>query len=254
MALISTGARWPVAALAKTVITDIVAYQSIDWLEVSDTCMRNRYTLLLITLLLAACEPTADTNFCKVTGDNLIKNPLFSAKTTRGSLKHWTTAQHAGENSYQYTVDNGELSISKIGTQPWFVFKQRMDTPTLAGKKLAFYAELKLDLRSPAIEQAPPIGGGLSLTAKAGTNGQGKILMAATLLNEPRLGKVDWHPVQVVVELPAKTQSVILGGLQQADGSMKIRNPKLQRVDESRQPCEVTPGADLFKPQKSSLR
>jgi hypothetical protein len=244
----------PPAALAKTAIIDIVAYRLTSRPEVTDIHMRLRYTLLLLTLLLAACEPAADANFCKVMGDNLIKNPGFSTQTTRGSLKHWTTAQHAGENSYQYNVDKGEVTIRKIGTQPWFVFKQRLDIPAPAGKKLAFYAELELDLQAPTREQAPPIGGGLFLTAKARTNGQGRVLMDASLLHEPRIGKVDWRPVQVVVELPAKTRSLIFGGMQRADGTLKIRNPKLQLVDESEQPCDITPGADLFKPHQSSLR
>ncbi|MEH6589860.1 MAG: hypothetical protein V7746_06390 [Halioglobus sp.] len=213
-----------------------------------------RYTLLLLTMVLAACEPAADADFCKVMGDNLIKDPTFSTRTPRENLKHWTTAQHAGENSYQYNIDNGELNIRKIGTQPWFVFKQRMDISEQAGNKLAFSAELKLDLQAPAIEHSFTAGGGLFLTAKARANGQGRVLMSASLLHEPRIGKVDWHPVQVVVELPDKTRSLVLGGTQQADGSFSIRNPKLQRVDESKQPCDITPGAELFKPQKSSLR
>lgn len=216
--------------------------------------MQLRYTLPLLGILLAACEPAPDANFCKVTGENLIKDPAFNTRTDRGNLKHWATAQHAGENSYQYDIDDGELSIRKIGTQPWFVFKQRMDIPAQAGKKLAFYAELELDLQEPVEEHGFKVGGGLLLTAKARPNGQGKVLLDASLLHEPHLGKVDWRPVQVVVELPDKTRSLILGAMQRADGSLKIRNPKLQWVDESEQPCDITPGAVAFKQQKSSLR
>ena len=78
--------------------------------------------------------------------------------------------------------------------------------------------------------------------------------MDASMLNKPRLGKVEWHPVQVIVALPEETQSVEAGFRLEAEGVLKARNPRLQYVDESRKPCAETPGAQFFQAQKSGLR
>ena len=217
--------------------------------------MIKKVATLFIPFVLVASEVVADIDFCSVEGENLIKDPQFSEQKAGGWLVHWISTQHAGEPSYERTIDGGELSVTKVGPQPGYIFKQRLDISGDHGKKLAFYAELAFDLHAaPATLRLMPPGGGLSLTARSAQNGQGKALMDASLLNEPRLGKMDWHPVQVVVELPKETRSIEVGFRLEADGVLKARNPRLQYVDESEKRCEITAGANMFEVKKSALR
>jgi len=58
--------------------------------------------------------------------------------------------------------------------------------------------------------------------------------------------------VQVVVQLPPKTDTVEVGFLHQAEGTVQARNPSFQLVDESKGPCDVSPNAILGVPQPSS--
>ncbi len=211
-------------------------------------------TLFVALLSFVAAEVTA-ADFCDVQGQNLIKDPTFSQQRPSGGLTHWLSLQHAGEPSYEHFTEKGVFTVTRVGPQPGFIFKQRVDLAPESGAKLAFYAELEFDLTaSTSTFQAMRHGGGLAVTARSQKNGQGRVLMDASLLNTPRLGNLEWHPVQVVVALPEGTRSVEAGFRLEADGVLKVRNPKLQYVDESEKPCEVTPGANMFEVKKSGLR
>jgi len=208
----------------------------------------------MAVIIFSGCEQAASASLCEYTGDNLIRDANFSQPGNGRRLEHWTSAQHAGENSYRTVIEDGVLTVEKIGTQPWFVFRQRIDTPGLAGKRLALNAELSLELSSPARDRGLAEGGGLLLTARSRAGGKGKVLMSAPLLNEPRIGRVDWHSAQIVVQLPEKTRSVEVGFLLQADGTLQVRKPSLYQVDETAGPCNLTPGAVIPQVKKSSLR
>ncbi len=187
-------------------------------------------------LALGAAAQAAD--ICAVTGQNYIKDSDFALEIADPKSKYWTSGQHAGEASYETELKDGELTIRKTGTEPWFVYRQRIESKELGAKKIAFTAELKLDLQLPEHPGAFPVGGGLQLIARAPGR---KILRASTLQHEPRMGSTDWQQIQVVIQLPAKTAMVDVGFLLQADGTLQVRNPSLRQVDESEVACKAVP-------------
>jgi hypothetical protein len=191
--------------------------------------------------LLVFCEATLGSTLCTVSGDNYIVNADFTERSRSDNAKHWTGIQHAGESSFERVFDGDVLQIIKIGSQPWFLLRQKLHAQQLllAGKKVAFSAEIKLDMQPPAIYMAFKVGGGLQLTAKSKSSN--KILLRSTLDHEPHMGKSDWQEVQVVVRLPKKAGVIDLDILHQADGQLSIRRPSLRLVDESEGPCKLTP-------------
>ena len=185
---------------------------------------------------LSACNVQAE--FCELKGENYLKNTDFSLKTSSGNTVDWTAIQHAGEPSFEVNYQGDEVTIRKTGTQPWMMLKQRFRTIDLGRKKVAFTAEIKLDLREPEILHAFKKGGGLQLTATSKSSA--RLLLKSTLDHTPRMGKTDWERVQVVVKLPPKTGVVEVSFLHQADGVLQVRKPSLRVVDESNGKCKRT--------------
>ncbi|MFT4823641.1 MAG: hypothetical protein ACJASY_001833 [Halioglobus sp.] len=195
-----------------------------------------RYVLAAVAFAIYGCS--ANAKFCEVTGGNYLQNSDFSTKTASGGVKHWTATQHAGETSFEVNYDGVEVTIDKIGSQPWMMLKQRLRDTDLAGEKAAFTAEIKLDLQQPAIFHGFKKGGGLQLTAAPSSSS--RLLLKSTLDHTPHMGKTDWEKVQVVVKFPPKTSTVEVSFLHQADGVLQVRNPSLQLVDESGGKCKRT--------------
>jgi len=197
-----------------------------------------RIGAMLTAISVAACSAPEDPTVCQPVGDNYLQDADFAMEQQNPRTNNaWITLQHAGEPSYTFTIDSGELTISKIGTQPWGIFKQQLRNTDLGGQRMAFTAELKLDLERPK-GQAFLTGGGLTLTAKSGRK---RILLNSKLNHEPRLGHTDWFPVEVIVDIPDNTQDIELGFILQADGMFEVRNPSFHRVDASSVACAVTP-------------
>ncbi len=196
-----------------------------------------RLPAIALAMLLTSCGDTTDPEVCQQLGDNLLQDANFALEKHNGRSKLWGTLQHAGEKSFEYTIENDELTIKKIGTQPWGIFRQRLRTSDLDGARMAFTAELKMDL-GPDGSLMRPIGGGLNLIARSGNN---KILLRSKLNHEPRLGKTDWLPVRVIVDIPETTETIELGFLHQASGVLQVRKPSFHRVDAASPACAVTP-------------
>ena len=195
--------------------------------------------MLALAILLASCGDTTDPDVCQKLGDNLLQDADFALEKQDGRSKAWGALQHAGEKSFEYTIENGELTIEKIGTQPWGIFRQRLRTSDLDGTRMAFTAELKMDLTPDGSGMSPTgEGGGLNLTARSGNN---KILLRSTLNHEPRIGKTDWQPVRVIVDIPETTEIIELGFLHQASGVLQVRKPSFHQVDAASPACAVTP-------------
>lgn len=190
---------------------------------------------------LSFCQAALGGSLCALTGENFLLNADFSERSRSGNAKYWAGIQHAGEHSFARVIDGEEMRITKIGTQPWFLLRQKVKAQQLAvaGKKVAFSAEIKVDMQSPAIFMSFKQGGGLQLTVKSKSSN--KILLRSTLDHEPRLGKSDWEKVQVVVKLPKNAGAVDLDFLHQADGELSIRRPSFRLVDESEGQCKLTP-------------
>ncbi len=174
--------------------------------------------------------------FCAVQKTNYLQDADFALEAASRRSRHWTGIQHAGDKSFETSMHDGVLTIEKTGAQPWYLFRQRLPAEELEGKKLAFSAELKLDLRAPAKMETTvdKVGGGLFIVTR---NSQGNRTLASTFDHEPNMGSSDWRPVQVVIEIPPGTRKVELGFAHKADGVLQVRKPALQEVKE---PCKVT--------------
>ena len=195
---------------------------------------------LAVVMLLTSCDIADDTDACSQVGENYLLDADFALEQKDPNSKHWVGLQHAGETSFEFTFEDGEFSMKKIGTQPWGILRQKLRNSDLGGSRMAFAAEIKLDLTGEGVG-AYPVGGGLELTARSGRN---RILLHSVLNHKPRLGKTEWQRVQVVVDIPERTKVIDLSFLHQASGTMQIRNPSFHRVDTSSTACAVTP--DLF--------
>ena len=214
--------------------------------------MRIRRLLAALGMAFLSHSSSANAGLCELLEGNYLQDPMFVARNAGGALQHWVSSRHAGEESFALEFDDGELTILKTGTQPWFYFRQVVAGEELAGKKLAVTAELKLDMPP---SQLPKVGGGLKVVARSGSLQGRKLLLRSILDHQPHNGKTEWFPVQVVIQLPEKTSTVEVGFLHQADGTLRVRNPSLQMVDESSGPCAVSPNAILGVPRAaSSLR
>lgn len=192
----------------------------------------------------------AQSEFCEFMEENLLQDPIFVERNTAGHFKYWRSIQHAGEPSFEVAVDDGELTINKTGTEPWFYFSQNVAAEKLAGKKLALIAELKLNMdRPPTRFKHFVSGNGINIVARS----QGrKPLLRSIMDHDIRSGKTDWYPVQVVIKLPRNSDTVEVGFSYQASGTFQVRNPSFQLVDESSKPCAVSPNAILGIPRTSS--
>lgn len=211
--------------------------------------MRTRRVLAAIAFAVMPLESSANDDFCEVVEGNYLQNPMFAQRNATGGLQYWVGSQHAGEKSYDVESGDGGLTIIKTGTQPWYYLRQNLAAKEIAGKKLALTVELKLNLQQ---SRRATVGGGVKIVARSsGLQGR-KLLLRSTFDHQPRNGKTDWFPVQVVVQLPGETDTVEVGFLHQADGTLQVRNPSFQLVDESNGPCAVSPNAILGLPQPSS--
>ncbi len=191
--------------------------------------------ILLVTLMGL---PLLAQGQCPVTGPNLLVDADFTLEGDDPQSPHWKSHRHAGAAAYSTQISKGELTIRKTAPQHWFYFGQRVSAVDQRQQKLAFSAELKLDL-TPASGEYRSLrpGGGLTIKALTG----GGILWTSQLNHQPRIGKTDWQPVQVVFTVPANAQVLDLGFLHEADGTLGVRKVSLHTVDESEAPCAVTP-------------
>ncbi len=156
--------------------------------------------ILLVTLMGL---PLLAQGQCPVTGPNLLVDADFTLEGDDPQSPHWKSHRHAGAAAYSTQISKGELTIRKTAPQHWFYFGQRVSAVDQRQQKLAFSAELKLDL-TPASGEYRSFrpGGGLAIKALT----VGGILWTSQLNHQPRIGKTDWQPVQVVFTVPANAQ------------------------------------------------
>lgn len=180
--------------------------------------------LIPIITLLAACtgEPAQD-DACKPRGENLLQDLSFATIDAPRPQREWHSSEHAAGQTFEYSADNGTLQIHKTGGEPWFLLSQSVDTTAIAGKRLTFGAEVKLDLQLPEDHNFKP-GGGLAVLARK----NGAVVINSTLEHEPRLGTTDWTPVDVTVKVPKGTGFLRVGFLHQAEGTLLVRQPFLK--------------------------
>ena len=173
--------------------------------------------LALASLTFFAALPLAGAaELCKVKGPEYLQDPDFAIEAENKRSKHWTGVQHAGERSFVPTIETGVLRIEKVGTQPWYIYRQRMQPADMGGKRMVFSAELKLDLTQPERSGMDRDGGGLQMTVRS-RNGD---TLYASFPHEPHIGETDWFPAQLVVKVPRNAALVEPAIRHQADGNL----------------------------------
>jgi len=177
-------------------------------------------TLLLV---LAACGREADTGTCSERQPNLLQDPQFSTLGAPRSQRRWFASEHAAGRSFEYAASDGVLTVRKTGREPWFLLKQIIKDPSIAGRDIVYSADIRLDLHPPAARHGFKTGGGLVLTAHKG----GRIALNSVLEHEPHMGSSDWQPVSVRLSIPPGVTQLRPGILHQADGTLQVRNPRL---------------------------
>lgn len=120
--------------------------------------------LLLASLALAACSTASDSEAPAATAESsavdapadpaaakpavgevdpgLIADPRFELAGVEFPLQHWRLYQHAGDASYEMRVEGHEVSLRRIGVEPWGTIEQAMPADALVGKTLEWSAEL----------------------------------------------------------------------------------------------------------------
>lgn len=199
-------------------------------MDSSKSGLSARAGLLIGTLLLGACgpEPTSQgIDACTPSGENLVRDTGFTSLFSHHSERQWQSSEHAAGGTFEPKVEDGTLSIRKIGNEPWFLVAQSTEARELAENTLAFSAELKLDLHEPRDPHGFGYGGGLSIMAKRG----GKVVVNSSMAHQPNFGVHDWQPVEVVFQLPKNSTYLRVGFVHQAGGTLKVRNPALYVVN-----------------------
>ena len=189
---------------------------------------------VLMALLLAACgKLDSGKGDCEYAGGNLLDDPEFLTLMEPMRSRGWHYSQHAGDESFQYSAGNGVLFFERVGSESWGLLAQRVEHGELEGKRVAFSAELKLDLKVPDDRHGFGYGGGLSLLAKKNN----RVVLSSSLEHEPHMGVHDWQSVRIVADLPEGISYLRVGFLHQAGGSFQVRNPALYAVAGG---CETT--------------
>ena len=189
--------------------------------------MKRILTTVLLTALAAlmtACSAEApeDKN-CAPRGKNLLQDLTFSTISAPRPQRLWHSSEHAAGQTFEYSAKQGVLTIYKTGGEPWFLLSQNVDTANIAGKRITFGAEVRMDLSLPSDHSFTP-GGGLSLMARK----NGAVVINSALEHEPRLGKTDWIPISVTVKVPPGSDFLRAGFLHQAEGTLRVRKPFLK--------------------------
>lgn len=192
---------------------------------------------LAFLLGFAACGSASESDPCALEEGNYLRDADFALEAESSRSRHWTGKQHVGEKSFDVTVVDGVLTIERIGTQPWFLYRQRLDVTDLAGQRVAFTAWLRLV--EGGTERIRGVGqaGGLKLAAMSKGNAKFRV--------ERRLAAVEprqkWQKLQIIAKLPQDTDTLELSFLHKSNGVLEVREPSLQRVHPSAEACVPTP-------------
>ena len=197
-------------------------------------CGRN-LVLLPVTLLLlqAGCvgsalndagqsaPPKLSADECAGFNDLLV-DPLFETLSQADSV--WRYRQHAGEQSFTATAENGRLDFARISDEPWAVVQQKITDPRLSGRMVRYSADLTGDVSE---EVTHAFGAKSGLFLKVGPRPDANMAD-----HEPNIGQWDWQRITVEAEVPEVFDYVELGFIYQGgEGAFSAKAPKLELLD-----------------------
>ena len=201
--------------------------------------MNRIFTVFACVLMLISCGRQPQEGVCLLAEENLLGDADFRLEAESRRSKFWTSIQHAGEKSFSVEIADAIVSIEKIGSQPWFLYRQRLQADDLAGQKIAFSAEVRLVGR--AAVTAEPVGrpGGIKLAVLRGGRSHLHLDQRLKADRQPE----QWQQLQLIAQLPPDTETVQLSFLHESGGVLQVRKPSLRLVDPASAGCKVTASA-----------
>jgi len=184
-------------------------------------------TLAVIALALGACGPAPGGDPCVLQEGNYLQDADFAMEAQSSRSRHWTGIQHTGEKSFAVAIADGVVSIDKVGSQPWFLYRQRLPAGELAGQRVVFSADVRLAGRAAGEHGRVGQAGGLKLSALSA--GKSELRLEQRLAD----GEVEeqWQPLRIIARLPRYTDTLELSFFHESDGVLEVRGPALQLLD-----------------------
>lgn len=168
---------------------------------------------------------------------NLLPADAFETDE-RGQLAGgWRSAQHSSDASYEFSTQNGELSIRRTGDEPWGQVTLQLDPRPLAGQELEFSVEVAGDFRfdHEGLSLGPP---GIEVIAEGRSADLRQRMMGSqTLLSESQSwdvaeGAYDWTPLALRFVVPETASRLRVAVTMTLGGELRVRNPRLVPVSD----------------------
>ncbi len=187
----------------------------------------------LLALPLVGCQP--DTDVAGTPDDaNLLSDPAFTVDKT-GPDAIWRLSQHAGPRSYEWAVDDGVLSVTRIGPEPWGQATQSIPAADLVGRTLVFSAELSGNLALDSADTVERTGIGVRVRGTSpdvpAVLGPSAIQLSATGAPALPPGELDWSEQRVAFRVPEGAEEVEVAIRLGTGGTLRARNPRLLLQD-----------------------
>ena len=165
-------------------------------------------------------EPLADED-CEAFASLLI-DPEF--QTWRGTDSPWRYKQHTGAQSFDVALDGSELAVTRIGTEPWAIYTQKVTDSRLSGRVVRYSAEVKGDVAFETTHGFPSKAG---LFLRIGPRPD-----AVMADHEPNVGQWDWQRITVERAVPEIFDYIEVGFIYQAgDGTLMARAPQISLAE-----------------------
>jgi hypothetical protein len=204
----------------------------------------SRVSCFLLFLMLSACGSQGDSEQegPSAPPPGLLQNPDFALREDgRTIARPWSFSQHSGERSYDYRVDEGVLSIQRIGSEPWALMAQRLPNDTmegLVGKTLEFSVDVTADLTDAYGDPMTPTGPQVNVWTHSGDpNPHRRAMAGVTLAITARSpvglgpGSHPWQRHVIRFQVPENVSRIEVSLNMTMGGELRARQPSLIIVD-----------------------
>ena len=156
------------------------------------------------------------------TFSSLLIDPEFQTWRDTGSA--WRYKQHTGAQSFDVTLDGAELAVTRIGTEPWAIYTQKVSDSRLSGRVVRYSAEVKGDVALETTHGFPSKAG---LFLRVGPRPD-----AVMADQEPNVGEWEWQRITVERAVPEIFDYIEVGFIYQAgNGTLMARAPRISLAE-----------------------
>ena len=121
-------------------------------------------------------------------------------------------------------LDGSELAVTRIGTEPWAIYTQKVTDSRLSGRVVRYSAEVKGDVAFETTHGFPSKAG---LFLRIGPRPD-----AVMADHEPNVGQWDWQRITVERAVPEIFDYIEVGFIYQAgDGTLMARAPQISLAE-----------------------